>query len=182
VVYGPQSDIYLLPLTFLGAVVSTLVWLAIVLALSSVTKSSVLTAVISVVVYIAVGIAASTVALFTTQSWFLTALPGGGGTGYLIPTSNIVPNPSLLSASVSTGTDSLATNLVSFVLHPSYYVEFVKENISLATSSATAPTFTVTSVEPLSYVLLTSLCVAFAYIFVFLFIAWFSLKRAEVSE
>jgi len=182
VVYGPQGHLYLVPLTIAGAVASTLVWMAIVLAIGSATKSSVLAAVVSVAIYFGLSFASGIISGFQGQSWVLTYLPGGGNTGYLIPTATA--SPSLSSISVSTGPDGIASALTTFVLYPSYYVAFAMLNISSIGSSGslTSPTLTVISTQPLWYVLLTAVGVALGYIVVFLLIAWFALRRTQISE
>ena len=181
-VYGPQDNLYLVPLTLAGAIASTLVWMAIVLAIGSTTKSSVLAAIVSVAVYFGLSITSGIISGFQGQSWVLTFLPGGGNSGYLVPAASATP--SLSSATISTGTDGIASALATFVLHPSYFVAFAKLNISSLGSpgSPATPALTVISAQPLWYVLLLSLCVAFAYVAVFLFIAWLALERAQVSE
>ncbi|MDG6995442.1 MAG: ABC transporter permease [Nitrososphaerota archaeon] len=178
-VYGPQNDLYILPVTLVGLIVSTLVWMAIVLAIGSVTKSSVLAAIVSFAVYFGLLIGYSIISAFSGQSWVLAYLPGTGNSGYLIPTATSIP--SIGSTSVSTGTDSIASSLVSFILHPSFFVAFVKMGVSTQ-GPVTTPVLTVLYTEPLSYVLLSSLSVALVYIFVFLFIAWFALRQAQVAE
>jgi ABC-2 type transport system permease protein len=178
IVYGPQNNLYLASLSFLGNIISTLVWMAIVLAIGSVTKSSLFAALGPFVIYIAISISAGIFALYSGQAWVLTYIPGGGSAGYVASTANA--SVSLSTTSASTGTDGIAAALVKYVLHPSYYVLFVR--ISGIGSSTTAPTLTVTSTEPLLEVLLTAIGVAFAYIIAFLLIAWFAFRRAQISE
>ncbi|MGD0330725.1 MAG: ABC transporter permease [Nitrososphaeria archaeon] len=167
IVYGPQNNLYLASLSFLGNIISTLVWIAVVLAIGSVTKSSLFAALGPFVIYIALSISAGIIAVYSGQAWILTYIPGGGNTGYVVSTANAYV--SLSTTSVSTGTDGIAAALVSYVLHPSYYVLFAK--ISGISSSVTSSTLTVISTEPLLEVLLTAIGVAFAYIIAFLLIA-----------
>jgi hypothetical protein len=92
------------------------------------------------------------------------------------------------------GTDALGVNLVYYVLYPSANVEFVKTIYSIQNGTSvqngtsfqlgTSVQFTqsVAYTEPLSLVTLRSVGVAFVYIFVFLFIAWYALRRAQILE
>jgi ABC-type transport system involved in multi-copper enzyme maturation permease subunit len=80
--------------------------------------------------------------------------------------------------SVSTGTDNIASNLINYVLHPSAEVTFFK----IGGFSAGEFSWTPLYAEPLSLVLLRSIIVAAAYVFVFLFISWYAFKRAQVLE
>lgn len=179
-IYGPQNDLYLLSLTLVGVIISTLVWVAIVLALGSVTKSSLLAAIVTIAVYFGLTIASSVIAEFSGQSWILSYLPGGGNSGYLIPTAASIPT--IGSTSISTGTDGIASSLVSFILHPSYFVAFAKVSASTSGSFVSNIGFTVLSTEHLSSVLSRSVGVALAYMVVFLFIAWFAFRKAQVTE
>jgi ABC-2 type transport system permease protein len=178
-VYGPQNNLYLTPVLLLGSIVSTLVWLTIVLAIGSVSKSSLLAALGSFLIYVALSITSSIISLFGGQAWVLTYLPGSGAIGYIqgtVPTTSVVPG-----ISVSTGTDSIAGTLVSYILHPSSTVAFVKIGETTATSPPTI-TYTVLSTEPLLNVLLMAVSVALIYIVLFSLISWYSMKRAQIVE
>ena len=180
-VYGPQNNLYLVPLSFAGNIISTLVWIAIVLAIGSVTKSSLFAALGPFLLYIALVISGGIISVFSGQAWILTYLPGGGNSGYLVSSATAPVN--LSTPSVSTGTDGIATTLVSYVLHPSYYVAFAKiGGLTTVGSSLTTTNLPVISTEPLSDVLVTSVGVDFVYIIAFLFIGWFALRRAQISE
>jgi ABC-type transport system involved in multi-copper enzyme maturation permease subunit len=176
IVYGPQNNLYLVPLSLLGSILSTFVWIGIVLALGSLSKSSLLAALGGLGIFVALLISAPIVSLFSNQAWVLTYVPGSGATGYiegLGTSTQLAPG-----MSVSTGTDNIAPNLITYILHPSVNVTFY--NIA----SFAGQNFTLNKLYelPLSFVLLRSIAVAVAYILVFLFIAWYALKRAQVLE
>jgi ABC-2 type transport system permease protein len=179
-VYGPQNYLYLLPLSLGGLIVSTMVWVAIVLALGSVAKSSLLAAIVTIAVYFGLSIASSVISEFSGQSWILSYLPGGGNSGYLISTAS--STPTIGSTSIPTGTDGIATSLVSFILHPSYFVALAKVSASTSGSIVSNIGFTVLSTQHISSVLFRSLGVASVYIIVFLFISWFAFRKAQVTE
>lgn len=176
-VHGPQNNLHLAPIFLLGMVVSTLVWVAIVLALGSLSKNTTLTALVTVGIWMGLGIMNSVFPLFAGQSWFLAYLPGGGQSGF-IPQQG-VPSPfSAHAITVSTGTDNVASNLVQYILHPTAEVNFYTLRMG---TPGQPPGFEVLYTRPMAWVLLQSLGVAFIYISVFSFIAWLALNRAEVK-
>jgi len=169
IVYGPQNNLHLVPLSLLGSIISTLVWVAIVLAIGSISKSSLIAALGAFGIFIALLISAPIVSVFSDQAWILTYLPGNGATG------NITDLPK----SVSTGTDNIAANLINYVLHPSADVTFYKTG---GFRPGQSPPMIELYAEPLSLVLLKSISVAATYILAFLFISWYALQRAQVVE
>ena len=177
IVYGPQNNLHLVPLTLLGNILSTFVWIAIVLAIGSMSKSSLIAALGAFGIFIALFISAPIVSLFSDQARVLTYVPGSGATGYIVGLGpHTAQTPGM---SVSTGTDNIAANLITYILHPSEEVSFYKiSGISGGQISWGSPLYT----EPLSLVLLRSTIVAAAYVLVFLFIAWYAFKRARILE
>ncbi len=87
------------------------------------------------------------------------------------------------SVTIGGGPDNVGANLINYALYPSANVNFTKTNIELR-GGGQQPGMTQTLVytEPISVVALRSLGVALAYIFVFLMIAWYALKRAQILE
>ena len=177
VVYGPQNNLHLVPLLFLGGSISTFVWVGIVLAIGSLSKSSLIAALGAFGIFIALFISAPIVSLFSDQARVLTYVPGSGATGYIVGLGQQTMYTQGMS--VSTGTDSIAANLITCVLHPSAEVSFFTisgfSGEQILWGSALYK-------EPLSLILLRSIIVAAAYIFVFLFIAWYAFKRAQILE
>ena len=173
IVYGPQNNLHLVPLTLLGNILSTFVWIAIVLAIGSLSKSSLLAALGAFGIFIALFISAPIVSAFSEQSWVLTYVPGNGASGTLSIGHGII------IGSVSTGTDSIAANLINYVLYPSSNVTYYKIG---ALIPGQLPQMIELYAEPLSLVLLKSIAVAVGYICAFLFISWFALQRAQVLE
>jgi ABC-type transport system involved in multi-copper enzyme maturation permease subunit len=172
VVYGPQNNLQLVPLSFLGSVIATFLWIAIVLAIGSLSKSSLMAALGTFCIFIALLISAQIVSMYSDQAWVLSYVPGSGVTGTLITVQN---ETMTIGKSISTGTDNIATNFVNYALYPSSNVTFYKRSPLLGESE-------VLYVEPLWLILLRSIIVAATYIFVFLFVAWYALKRAQVLE
>lgn len=175
VVFGPQNNLHLVPLTLLGNVLSTFVWIAIVLAIGSLSRSSMIAALGAFGIFIALFISAPIVSVFSDQAWVLTYVPGSGASGTIQSAGQ--GNQGIMARAVSTGTDSIAANLINYVLYPSSNVTFYK--ISVFPPGQSLQTL---YVEPLSLVLVRSIAVASAYILVFLFVSWYALKRAQVLE
>jgi ABC-type transport system involved in multi-copper enzyme maturation permease subunit len=173
IVYGPQNNLHLVPLSLLGSLISTFVWVAIVLAIGSLSKSSLIAAIGTFGIFMALLISAPIVSAFSDQAWVMTYVPGSGATGTLYTFQN---QTMTIGKSISTGTDNIAANLINYALYPSSNVTFYKRSISLVGQSP------VLYVESLSLILLRSLMVATMYILVFALIAWFALKRAQVLE
>ncbi len=82
---------------------------------------------------------------------------------------------------MSTGTDSVASNLVLYILHPTAEVTLYIFRMPAPGQPTDQLSYQVLYTWPMAWVLLQSLAVAFTYILVFSFIAWFALKRAEVK-
>jgi len=169
IVYGPQNNLHLVPLSLLGSIISTFVWVAIVLAIGSLSKNSLITALGAFGIFMALLISAPIVSVFSDQAWILSYVPGNGATG----------NIKDLGKSVSTGTDNIAANLINYVLHPSSEVTFFKIG---GVRLGEPPSMIELYVEPISLVLLRAVTVAVIYILAFLFISWYALKQAQVVE
>jgi ABC-type transport system involved in multi-copper enzyme maturation permease subunit len=176
-VYGPQNNLHLVPLSLLGIIFSTFVYISIVLAIGSISKSSLIAALGTFGIFIALSISSSMISMFTDQAWVLNYLPGSGATGYIEGLN--MQSPYLPGMAVSMGTDGIAANLINYFLYPSTEVTFYK----IGGITHGQPTLWIELYsEPISLVLLRATAVATIYIFAFLFIAWYALKRAEVLE
>jgi len=177
IVYGPQNNIHLVPLSLLGSIISTFVWVALVLAIGSLSKSSLIAAIGTLGIFMALFISAPIVSVFSDQAWVLTYVPGNGASGILGSISH--GQGIVTSKSVSTGTDSIAPNLINYFLNPSSNVTFFKIGVFIPGQPSS---YIELYAEPLSHVLLRSITVAVTYILAFSFISWYGLKRAQVSE
>lgn len=176
IVFGPQNNIQLVPLTLLGNILSTFVWMALVLALGSLTKNSMITALIAFGVFAALLITAPIVSVFTGQAGPLSYVPGSGASGFLVPEGSQFPAN---ATQILTGTDSISANFVNYVLHPSANVTFARiGNLTGGQGPAYIPVYT----ESLALVLSRSILVALTYAIVFLVIAWIAFKRAQILE
>ncbi len=185
IVYGPQENLHLVPLVLLGDVISTFIWVAIVLAVGSISKSSLIAALSALGLFIALTFAVSIVTSFSNQPEILNYIPGSGATGTLNVaqrSQNItIQNITISANSVATGTDSIGTNLANYVLYPSATVNITRIDYFSATPGQ-PPQVIQLYTEPIGFIVLRSIAVAFVYIFVFLFIAWYAFKRAQILE
>jgi len=176
-IYGPQNNLDLLYITLLGSIVSTLVWMSIVLAAGSVSKSSMLAALLGIGVWLGLNIVSGILSVFSNQAWIMTYAPGNGASG-TIGTPSPINQTIMISEGVSTGTDSITANTIAYVLHPTENVTFSRIEIVSPTDIRRVAMYS----EPLSLVVARSIAVAAVYIFVFNFIAWYALRRAQVAE
>jgi ABC-type transport system involved in multi-copper enzyme maturation permease subunit len=166
IIYGPQNNLHLLPLTLVGSIISTFIWIAIILAIGTLSKSSMIAALGAFGIWLGLTIGTGIVSVFSEQASVLNYLPGNGASGYIGSSVSII----------STGTNSIASNLVTYILDPSANVTYFKINPRFP--NPITPLYT----EPLSLVLARSIAVAVVYILVFMFISWFALRRAEILE
>jgi ABC-type transport system involved in multi-copper enzyme maturation permease subunit len=177
IIYGPQNNLHLLFITLFGSIMSTLVWMGIVLAAGSVSKSSMLAALLGIGVWLGLNIAAGILSVFSNQAWVLTYVPGNGASG-AIGALGQINQTNIAQGGISTGTDGIAENLITYILHPNENVTFFKTEITDARQVIRVPLYS----EPLSLVVTRSIVVAVIYICVFNLIAWYALKRAQVAE
>ena len=174
-VYGWQNNLQLVPLGLLGNIITTFIWIAIILAVGSLSKNTLISALVAFGLFFALLLAVPIVSMFAGPSVALNCVPGNGAGGAISTAQGAV--------TIGGGPDNIGTNLINYVLYPSANVNFTKTNIELrGAGQQPLITQTLAYTEPISVVALRSLGVAFAYIAVFLFIAWYALKRAQILE
>jgi len=177
IIYGPQNNLHLTLLPLVGNIFSTFVWIALVLAIGSISKSSLIAALVPFGIWLAFFLIAPIISVFSEQAWILTYMPGTGATGYIKGSTS--QTPFVPGMAIATGTDAVGANLINYLLYPSAEVTFFK--IRFVGAPQQSP-FVELYTETLSFVLLRSILVTITYILVFLFISWFTLKRAQVLE
>ncbi len=182
-VYGPQVDVHLVPVALLGDLVSTFIWVAIILAAGAISKNSLLAFLMAFGLFVALSIGSGIVTVFSDNPGVLNYLPGGGASGTLnvaagqnITIQGITMNP---VTAVATGTDNIGINMVKSILFPDAIVTISKVSI-LPGDQTQAPQILYT--ESISLIAWRAVGVAFVYIFVFLFIAWFWFKRSQIYD
>jgi len=171
VVYGSQNNLHLVPLSLLGALFSTLIWIAIVLFFATLFRSSLIAALGPFGIWLGTNIIGSILGVLAGQGWILTYIPGSGNTGS-------VGGPPAVGVAISTGTDSIGPNLINYILHPSWEVTYFKIRGITPGQPLWEPLYS----EPLSTVISTSIAVALVYFITFVAISWFVFRRAQVTE
>ena len=184
-VYGPQNSLYLVPLALLGDIICTFIWVAIVLAAASISKSSLLALLTALGLFIALFLGVSVASAFSGNAGVvggLNYLPGAGASGTMNITagqSTTIANVTVNTVtSVSSGTDSIGANMVKAVLFPNASVLFYHSNV--LSNPPQPPTLLYD--EPISLIALRAIGIAFLYIAVFLLIAWYAFKRSQILE
>jgi ABC-type transport system involved in multi-copper enzyme maturation permease subunit len=177
VVYGSQNNLHLVPLSLLGALFSSLIWIAIVLFFGTISRSSLIAALGPFGIWLGTNIIGSILAVLAGQGWILTYIPGTGNSGFA--NGGLSPfGPT--GTSVSAGTDSIGPNLINYILHPSWEVAYYKINIGGSTPDQIQ--WVALYSEPLSNIILTSIAVALVYFVVFVTISWYVFRRAQITE
>ena len=184
-VYGPQNSLYLVPLALVGDIISTFIWVAVVLAAACISKSSLLALLTALGLFIALFLGVSVVSAFSGDSGVVTGLnylPGAGASGTMNITagqSTTIANVTVNTVtSVSSGTDSIGSNMAKVILFPNANVLFTHTNV--LSNPLQPPTLLYT--ESISMIALRSIGVLFLYIVVFLLIAWYAFKRSQILE
>lgn len=181
-VYGPQNNLHLFPLALLGNLLSTLVWIAIVLALGSVSRSSLIAALGAFAVWMGTGVVGGLLSVFSDLGWGFTYVPGSGTTGYTKVGGQLPSVTPGMRGQVSTGTDSVGSNLVNYILNPSMEVAICKMGFTHPGGPTGGFQLIELYSEPLSLILLRAVALALVYFTVFTLVAWYSFKRAQVTE
>lgn len=181
IVYGPQNNLYLAPLTLLGDIISTFIWIGVVLAAGAISKNSLLAILTAFGLFVALTIGGGLISQLSDNPAALNYIPGGGASGTLdiaggqnITIANVTVNT---FSSVATGTDGIGVNLVKSVLYPDSNVSFYHRNIFNLTEP---PQLIYT--ESMTLITLRSVGIAFLYIAVLLGVAWFAFKRWQILE
>jgi ABC-type transport system involved in multi-copper enzyme maturation permease subunit len=172
-VYGPQNNLHLVPLGLLGNIISTFIWVAIILAAGAISKSTIVSVLIDLGFFIGLLLAVPIVSVFAGPSPALSYVPSGGASGIMLTTQGPI--------SVGTGTDNIGLNLMNYALYPTANVAFNRTIIQIQGSQPNV-TQTLAYSEPLSAITSRSVATATTYITVFLIIAWIAFKRAQVLE
>jgi len=180
-VYGPQNNLHLLPLALLGNLLSTLVWIAIILALGSVFRSSMIAALGAFAVWMGAGIVGGLLTVFSDLGWVSTYVPGSGTSGYIKIDGKLPPVTPGMSGQISTGTDSIGSNLVKHILQPSTEVAITKMGFHPGGPPGGIELIELYS-ESLSLILLRGIVLALVYFAIFTLVAWYAFKRAQVTE
>lgn len=172
-VYGPQNNLHLLPLGLLGNILSTFIWIAIILAAGALSKSTILSALMAFGLFFGLFFAVPIVSVFAGPSPVLNYLPGTGATGTMITTQRQI--------SIGAGTDNIGANLINYALYPSATVDFNMTRIELQGDQPQITQVYAYS-EPISVIISRSVATAIVYTIVLLLVAWIAFKWAQIVE
>jgi len=172
-VYGPQNNLHLLPLGLLGNIISTFIWITLILAVGALSKSTILSTLVAFGLFFGLFLAVPIVSVFAGPSPVLNYLPGSGASGTMMTTQGQI--------GIGAGTDNIGANLVNYVLYPSAKVDFNMTRIELQGNQPNITQVYAYS-EPISVITSRSIATAAVYIIIFLFIAWLAFKWAQIVE
>jgi ABC-type transport system involved in multi-copper enzyme maturation permease subunit len=172
-IYGPQNNLHLVPLGLLGNILSTFIWITIILAAGAISKSTIVSSLIALGVFIGLLLAVPIVSVFAGPSPALNYVPSSGASGTMITSQRPI--------TVGAGTDNIGVNLINYALYPAANVDFNRTSIQIQGGQPNI-TQTFAYSEPISVVTLRSVATATTYIIVFLIITWVAFKRAQVLE
>ncbi len=181
--YGLQGYLYITHLLLLGALLSTMVWVGIMLSTGSVTKSSRIAAFGSFGVFIALNFVTPIIAAFMGNLWIRSLFPGSGASDYIAGAGTA--SPFLNGVSVSTGTDTIGILLTQYALYPSSLVAFYKVVAQSSTVKVKPPVedlIKALHTAPLGSVILRSFSIAFVYIAALSLVAWYGLRSIQIAE
>jgi ABC-type transport system involved in multi-copper enzyme maturation permease subunit len=173
VVYGPQNNLHFVPLGLFGNILSTFVWIAIILAAGALSKSTIVSTLVALGVFIGLFLAVPIISVFAGPSPVLNYLPGSGASGTMMTTQGPI--------TVGAGTDGIGANLINYALYSSANVDFNTTNIELQDGQPLI-TQALAYSEPISLITSRSVATAVVYAIVFLFIAWTAFKWAQILE
>ncbi len=135
-VYGPQNNLYLVPLALVGDIISTFIWVAVVLAAGCISKSSLLALLTALGLFIALFLGVSVVGAFSADAGVirgLNYLPGTGASGTMNVTAGhntTIANVTINTVTaVATGTDNIGANMAKAIIFPNANVLFTHTNV-----------------------------------------------------
>jgi len=172
-VYGPQNNLHLLPLGLLGNILSTFIWITIILAAGALSKSTILSTLMAFGLFFGLLFAVPIVSVFAGPSPVLNYLPGTGATGTMTTTQGQI--------GIGAGTDNIGTNLINYALYPSATVDFNMTRIELQGDQPQITQVYAYS-EPISLITSRSVATALVYTIILLFVAWIAFKWAQIVE
>jgi ABC-type transport system involved in multi-copper enzyme maturation permease subunit len=172
-IYGPQNNLHLVPLGLIGNVLSTFIWITIILTAGAISKSTIVSSLIALGVFIGLLLAVPIVSVFAGPSPALNYVPSSGASGTMITSHGPI--------TVGAGTDNIGVNLINYALYPMANVDFNRTSIQIQGGQPNI-TQTFAYSEAISVITLRSVATSSTYIIVFLVIAWVAFKRAQVLE
>ncbi len=172
-IYGPQEQLHLLPLGFVGAVAATFVWVSIVIMFSSVFKSSNIAVMGSLGTFLGITMIGTLLAAFGQPS-ILLYTPGDGAIGVTASCDSLRG----MAGGMSTGTNALGRLLVEWLMNPDSIINVC----GMSFGGGQGPTSLQLLSESISSIAIRSLSVSVIYMVTFFVIAWYSFRRAQIVD
>jgi ABC-type transport system involved in multi-copper enzyme maturation permease subunit len=172
-VYGPQNNLHLVPLGLFGNIISTFIWITLILAAGALSKSTIISTLVAFGLFFGLFFAVPIISVFAGPSPVLNYVPGSGASGIMLTTEG--------QTGIGAGTDNIGANLINYALYPSANVDFNMTRIELQGDQPLITQVYAYS-EPISVITARSIATATVYSIVFLFIAWIAFKWAQILE
>jgi len=174
-IYGPQDNLNVVPLGILGLTIGSMVWASVALTLGTLSKNSVLAALGSFGFYIGLLIGGTLIATGLGASTILFYAPGMGAAGTTGGCAGLTRGE---AQTFSTGTDSLASMLMRWVLNPGQVLNFCGFQFRASGN----PTTTLLSSDTFANVAFRDLWVSLVYVAGLLLLSWFAFRRSQIVE
>ena len=172
-VYGPQNNLHLVPIGLFGNILSTFLWVAIIIAAGTLSKSTILSALVAFGLFFGLLFGVQMISVLAGPSPILNYVPGMGASGKMMTPQGQID--------IGAGTDNIGVNMINYVLYPSANVDFNMTRIELQGNQPLITQVYAYS-EPISMITSRSVATTIVYTIVFLFIAWIAFKWAQILE
>ncbi len=174
-IYGPQEYVYLAPILVSGVLLATAPYLAIVLFLGAVSKSSLIAALGSFGILIGLSITVGILGVFGGQAWIADYIPSGGQSGVIMESGE----------NFQTGTDGLGVALSQYIINPNASVNvtyIMGIQISDIDQVQTPELDIKTEITEIGQVVFRAAEVSLSYFILLTFGAWFIFRRVEIKD
>ncbi len=177
IIYGSQNHLELVPIGVLGLTGATMVWAAIVIALGTLSKNSMVAALGSFGIYLGTTIAGAILTIYLGQTPILFYAPGDGPTATTATCPAVIRGNAPAEGLFFTGTNGLGQVLTNWILTPMLSVNFCGIRFR-----GNSPEGFPLSAESIGTVALRDLSVSIAYIVILFVVGWLALRRTQITE
>jgi len=174
IIYGPQNNLELVPEGVLGLTAATMVWAAIVIALGTLSKNSMVAALGGFGIYLGTTIVGAILTIYLGATSILFYTPGDGPTATTATCGAVIEGN---ATSFITGTNGLGSVIMNWILNPALSVNFC----GIRFRGNRPETFAL-SAESISTVALRDIGVGVVYIIALFVVSWLALRRTQITE
>ena len=86
-IYGPQSNLQYMPVIVIGSLISTFIWVALLFAVGTISKNTIVTVIAAIILFLAFFFSAPIINEFSGPSPALNYFPGTGASGNILGTN-----------------------------------------------------------------------------------------------